>query len=300
MKFCLIFLSLISNIFASVNVWGANYEKPNEIPYEKIFIQTMGSKSFSYIALISIVFVLACFLIHYMVVGAKKFKHNENKIYAFNTFERTFHFLAALSWIILLPTGLIMIFGNDINNGFILRSAKNLHLFGTCIFAISILPLLFFWSRRMLPALYDIKWLMICGGYLKKEITPIPAGKFNFGQKCWFYISIMGGLVMLLSGGVMFFIDYFGKLNNADEINLLSFMILLHNVLGIGCVLFFLVHIYMACFAIKGSIHAMITGYKEEQEVFILHNYWYQELRKTDKIPRSSLEGEHQNLRGKF
>ena len=40
----------------------------------------------------------------------------------------------------------------------------------------------------------------------------------------------------------------------------------------------------MAVFVIKGSIHSMITGYKEEEEVFILHSCWYKELAAKKKI----------------
>lgn len=43
----------------------------------------------------------------------------------------------------------------------------------------------------------------------------------------------------------------------------------------------------MAVFAIKGSIHSMISGYKEEEEVYILHSYWYKELSNKKQIEPS-------------
>lgn len=33
----------------------------------------------------------------------------------------------------------------------------------------------------------------------------------------------------------------------------------------------FFVHLYMSLFAIKGSIHSMLSGYKPESELKILH-----------------------------
>jgi formate dehydrogenase, cytochrome B subunit len=41
----------------------------------------------------------------------------------------------------------------------------------------------------------------------------------------------------------------------------------------------------------------MITGYKEEEEVYVLHHYWYQELVKKNKIPVSDYEKSYTNLK---
>jgi formate dehydrogenase subunit gamma len=51
-----------------------------------------------------------------------------------------------------------------------------------------------------------------------------------------------------------------------------------------GVLALFLTHIYMSVFAIKGAIHSIITGYKEEEEVEILHSSFYKELKEKDKI----------------
>ncbi|MCW1361102.1 formate dehydrogenase subunit gamma [Campylobacter sp. US33a] len=240
------------------------------------------------VALISIIVVLSAFALHFMVIGPKKFSHDGNKIYAFNLFERIFHFIAALSWIILVPTGLIMIFGSYFGGGVFVRVCKNLHAFATILFIISIIPMFLCWIKRMLPAKYDIKWLMIVGGYLSKVKRPVPAGKFNFGQKSWYYIAVFGGFLMIITGGFMYFVDFDSTVVQSvfglSQIDLLRLSAIIHNFLGILCVVFFCVHIYMAVFAIKGSIHSMVSGYKEEEEVYILHSKWYEELSKNKQI----------------
>jgi len=45
-----------------------------------------------------------------------------------------------------------------------------------------------------------------------------------------------------------------------------------------------MVHVYMAAIAIQGAIHSMITGYKEEEEVAILHSSWYKQLKEEGKV----------------
>ncbi|MCV3396341.1 formate dehydrogenase subunit gamma [Campylobacter sp. RKI_CA19_01116] len=232
--------------------------------------------------LIILIVVISAFALHYMVIGPKKFSHDGKKIYAFSVFERLFHFVAAISWIILVPTGLIMIFGSYFGGGFFVRMCKNLHGIATILFIISIIPMLLCWIKRMLPASYDLRWMMMVGGYLSKEKKPVPAGKFNFGQKSWYYIAVFGGFLMIITGAFMFFLDFnstsLQSIFGISHIDILRASAIIHNILGILCAVFFAIHIYMAVFAIKGSIHSMISGYKEEEEVYILHSYWYKEL----------------------
>ena len=129
----------------------------------------------------------------------------------------------------------------------------------------------------------------------------MPAGKFNAGQKAWYWVAIPGGIVMILTGAAMFFLDFrtpdVASWLGVSQIEVLRASALIHNVLGIVCAVFFLVHIYMAAIAIHGAIWSMITGYKEEEEVYVLHHYWYQELISKNKIPVSEYEKTYAKLK---
>ncbi len=295
--FALLFV-FASPVFANYNkdrmlqdtqIWDINRieNMSNYGTFGKLWTTLQGEYIAS-IALIALICVLAAFVLHYMVIGPKQFSHKGEKIYAFSLFERCFHFVAALSWVILVPTGLIMMFGSFFGGGVFVRVCKNLHAFASVLFCIAILPMLFCWIKRMLPARYDLGWMLIVGGYLSKVKKPVPAGKFNFGQKSWYYIAVFGGFVMIATGGFMYFLDFdstaIQSLFGLRQIELLRLCAIIHNFLGILCAVFFCVHIYMAVFAIKGSIHSMITGYKEEEEVYILHSQWYKELTAKKKI----------------
>lgn len=285
-------------------IWGAERIK-NISPYydgfAPYFVNFQAHNYFAIGALVIIIAAIVGFLGHYLIVGPKIFSHNHSKIYAFSAFERIIHLIAAISWVILVPTGVIMMFGEEFGGGLFVRICKNLHGLATIAFAIVVLPMLFVWLYRMLPKIYDIKWMMIVGGYLSKTKRPIPAGKFNAGQKAWYWVSIPGGVAMILTGASMFFLDYnlpsLREFLGLSQIEILRLSALIHNILGIACAVFFLVHIYMAVFAIKGSIYSIITGYKEEEEVYILHHYWYQELLKKGKIEKSIFEKEYENLK---
>jgi len=41
----------------------------------------------------------------------------------------------------------------------------------------------------------------------------------------------------------------------------------------------FIVHIYMSVFSIKGSLKSMVYGYKDAEEVKVLHSAHYEKLK---------------------
>ena len=75
---------------------------------------------------------------------------------------------------------------------------------------------------------------------------------------------------MVYSGYVMFF-------QNAG-INTLRLMVILHNVVGFAIVALLMTHIYMAAFAIEGALHAILDGHAGEEELAILHSFYYKDL----------------------
>ena len=278
-------------------IWGeARLE--NITKYEDglapLWVQLQGGHYFAYALVALVAIVVFVFILHYLLVGPRHYHHDGQKIYSFDLFIRIIHAMAAISWVILVPTGAIMMWGESFGGGAFVRFCKNAHGVATILFAISVIPMGLYWGKRMLPALYDLKWMMMLGGYLNKKHQAIPAGKFNAGQKAWFFIAVPGGLVMIATGAAMYFMDFNdGAVASAfglSQIELLRASAIIHNVLGIACAVFLLVHLYMAAVAVAGAIHSMITGYQEEEEVYILHHYWYQELKKKGIIKKSKYE----------
>lgn len=135
----------------------------------------------------------------------------------------------------------------------------------------------------------DIRWLKIVGGYLSKEKKPIPAGMFNMGQKIYFWIITLGGLVMIMTSMILYFVDFelisgIMERYGLSQIDLLRISALTHNLIGIVIVAMFMVHIYMSVFAIEGAYHSMIDGTMPEEEVKILHSSYYKELKEKGKV----------------
>lgn len=214
--------------------------------------------------LVVITAVPAVFLLHYLIIGAKHFDHDGEQIYFFSLYARIVHFIAAVSFSLLVVTGLMIIFGSYLGGGALIRTARYVHLVSAIVFVLPGLLMFLMWFKDMLPQLHDIKWMFILGGYLSKVKKPVPAGKFNAGQKMYFWFATVGGGVMAYSG---YLIWGFGA-----ELDVVRIFTMIHNVLGVAIVAFFLTHCYMSVFAIAGSLHSMKTGYKPKEEVDILHS----------------------------
>jgi formate dehydrogenase subunit gamma len=225
---------------------------------------TLQSQWFWKVFLVIITAIPAVFFLHYVIVGAKHFDHDGEQIYFFSLFARIIHFAAAISFSLLVVTGLTVIFGSNLGGGTLIRTARYIHLISAIIFVLPGLLMFIVWVKDMLPQLHDIAWMFILGGYLSKKKKPVPAGKFNAGQKMYFWVATLGGGIMAYTGYVIW-----GMGASVDTVRLCT---IIHNILGMGIVTFYLTHVYMSVFAIAGSLDSMKTGYKPKEEVDILHS----------------------------
>ena len=231
--------------------------------FGRLFTELQG-QVFWKVFLAVITIVPLAFFLHYLVIGAMEFSHDGEQVLFFPLFARIVHLIAAISFGLLALTGLMVILGKFLGGGALIRTARYIHIGAAIIFALDA-PLMFLmWVKDMLPAAYDIKWMLILGGYLSKKKKPVPAGKYNAGQKMWFWGATVGGGVMAYTGYVIW-----GMGAPLDTVRL---YVIVHNALGAALVAFFLTHLYMSLFAIKGSLNSMITGYKPKSEVDILHS----------------------------
>ncbi|MGL1932581.1 MAG: formate dehydrogenase subunit gamma [Desulfotalea sp.] len=235
--------------------------------------------------LLTITVVPAVFALHLLIIGAKHFDHSGKQILFFPFMARLIHFIGALSFTGLVVTGLMIVFGSYLGGGTPIVFARYVHLFSALLAVPAIVGMLVIWIKDALPAKCDIKWCLIAGGYLSKEKNPVPAMKFNAGQKAWYWCAIPGGFLMAATG---FFIWAFPAGNSFlapaidlvvslipfvnTEVDFIRALAIVHNVFGMVLVTFFLTHVYMCVFAIAGSLDSMVTGYKPIDEVSILHS----------------------------
>lgn len=228
---------------------------------------TLQGEWFWKVFLVIITVVPGVFLLHYLVVGAKHFDHSGEQVFYFPRFTRIVHHFAAVSFTLLAVTGVAMVLGGYLGGGMPIRFARYVHIGAAMVFVIPAVLMLVMWFKDMLPRLHDVAWMLVFGGYLSKEKKPVPAGKYNAGQKMYFWLATVGGVVMAYSGYKIWAM-------NEAALETVRLYTIIHNILGMATLAFFLTHVYMVVFAIAGSLDSMKTGYKCKEEVDILHSLY--------------------------
>lgn len=257
---------------AAIKAWGV--DSPNSFGWGEIFTILQG-QYFALIFLLIVIFVPMAFYGHYKLVGKRHYSHDSFLI-VFTKYNIVVHWCAAVPFVMLCLSGLMMVFGDKLGGGTLIRFARDVHGFATIFFAVFGTLMLLMWAKDCFFKAHDIKWMMMLGGYLDKVNREIPAHKFNAGQKMWFWVATLGGGVMVLSGAVMFF--------QCTDINTLRILAILHNVMGFAIIALLITHIYMAVFAIEGAVESILNGKMGEEELSMLHSLYYKDLKAQGKL----------------
>ena len=257
---------------AAIKTWGIN--SPHSLGLGEIFTLLQGHY-FALIFLLIVIFVPMAFYGHYKIIGKRHYSHN-NFLLVFSKYNIIVHWCAAVPFVMLCLSGLMMVFGDKLGGGALVRFARDLHGIATLFFAVFGTLMFLMWVKDCLFKSYDVKWMMMLGGYLDKVNREIPAHKFNAGQKMWFWVATLGGAVMVCSGAIMFF--------QCVGIDALRAMAIVHNFVGFLIIALLITHIYMAVFAIEGAIESILNGKMGEEEVSMLHSLYYQDLKAQGKL----------------
>jgi formate dehydrogenase subunit gamma len=183
---------------------------------------------------------------------------NRVERYAFR--ERLVHGVAGLSYLYLLLTGLAFWTPALYWLAFILGGgylSRVLHPWMGLVFAGAVVFMAGGWWRDMAVTADDRRWRRAIGQYVRNEDAGVPAaGRFNYGQKMLFWIMFWGGLALLLSGLVMWFVA-----SVPWELQVLRLVApLVHAVAALVTIGGFIVHVYMGIAVVPGGLHAIIHG----------------------------------------
>jgi formate dehydrogenase subunit gamma len=203
------------------------------------------------------------------------------KIQRFTAWERSVHWATAISFSILAISGLIILFGKSVLLpliGYTLFSwlailAKNLHNFVGPLFCVCVALLFFTFVRDNFWKSWDFAWIKSFGGMLSGR--EVPSGKFNAGEKLWFWGGALTlGLIVSASGLVLDFPNFNQTRQTMQIANVV------HSVATILFMLASLGHIYMGTIGMAGALDAMRTGYVDETWAREHHEYWYNEMKR--------------------
>ncbi|HYG54505.1 MAG TPA: formate dehydrogenase subunit gamma [Burkholderiales bacterium] len=199
----------------------------------------------------------------------------------FSTAEQVVHWSVAISFVVLGLSGLIMLFGKHVLLpiiGYTLFAwltllAKNLHNFVAPFFIVAVLAMIVMFIRDNLPKSYDFQWFVKAPRFFLKG-EHIPSGRFNAGEKAWFWIGVVVlSVIVTWSGLILLFPNFDQTRATMQE------AWIWHASAAILYIAISLGHIYMGTIGVEGSYQSMRTGYVDEIWAKEHHELWYNEMK---------------------
>ncbi len=219
----------------------------------------------------------------------------------FNALERAVHWLTASSFIVLGLSGLNVLYGKYVLLPILGPGAfasltyygKLAHNYLGFAFMVGIALMFVLWVRHNLIDGTDLKWIAQGGGFLTKGSHP-PAKRFNFGQKCIFWIVVLGGLTLSVSGLALMFPfeitpwgETFAVLNifglglptDLTALQETQISVLWHSAVALGMIAVIIAHIYIGTpLGMEGALGAVASGQVDVNWVKEHHSLWAEEV----------------------
>jgi formate dehydrogenase subunit gamma len=198
----------------------------------------------------------------------------------FNSAERMVHWTMALSFVALAVSGVVIMFGKYFLMPVIGASAfawftqvmKGAHNFLGPLFMFSLVAFFVLYVKDNFFKSHDFTWLSKAGGLLSDK--EIPSGRFNGGEKAWFWLSIvLLGVAISASGLILLFPNWNLSREIMAEANVI------HGIVGVAFVALSFAHIYMGSIGTEGAYEGMKTGYVDETWAKEHHELWYEEVK---------------------
>ncbi|MDH4246302.1 MAG: formate dehydrogenase subunit gamma [Deltaproteobacteria bacterium] len=190
---------------------------------------------------------------HYFTFGPKDMSGggDADLIPWFTLTERILHGVVVVSFLMLITSGLFITFGKNLGGGTGTLVLRTLHEYAGFVYGPAFIIIVVMWFKEALFHSYDMVWFAKFGGYLGYKGS-IVSGKFNAGQKLYFWIMSVTGALHIWTGYSLIF-----------ELGAMSdrrFYVVVHFLSTIPMALMFLVHLYMTTLGTKGSFMSMING----------------------------------------
>lgn len=196
----------------------------------------------------------------------------------FSVNQRVVHWFAAILFVFLAVTGLVLLYGRFVlipilgPEGFSATAAackEGHNLFGP-IFPFAVLAMIVLFLRGNGFNRIDLKWFFKAGGLLKGH--PASSGYYNGGQKSWFWMVVLFGIAISISGLIL----DFGVFGQGREVMALAHVV--HGAVAVVFIAASLGHIYIGTVGMEGAFESMSHGYVDANWAREHHDLWLAEM----------------------
>jgi formate dehydrogenase subunit gamma len=233
-------------------------------------------------------------LLFYFIRGKVLIRDGESdkKIERYSVYERMIHWFMAFIFLFLGFSGLILLFGRSLLLpwmgpelfSILASAAKEGHnLFGSLFLLALVLMFLKFVIRNIYQE-GDLTWLLKGGGIIGEH--DVPSNFFNMGEKTLFWLLIIVGGLIAISGLVLLF-PVFGQGRDIMElshvVHAIAALIMLTVIIG---------HIYIGTIGMQGATEGMTSGYCDLNWAKDHHSWWAQRCIDEGKVlPKQQGQG---------
>jgi formate dehydrogenase subunit gamma len=131
--------------------------------------------------------------------------------------------------------------------------------------------------RDSIPNGKDVSWFTSGGGLIGSGHPP--AGRFNGGQKLVFWITVIGGTLLAISG---YFLMFASALTDVGGQQLSHWV---HGVIGVLMIAAMIGHAYIGSIGMEGAFDAMGSGQVDVNWAREHHSLWVEdEMRRAREI----------------
>ncbi len=194
--------------------------------------------------------------------------------------ERLMHWVAAFTYLYLLATGLAFYSPHFYWLAQVLGGGPTSRFWHPMIGLVFVGTVVWMWTQwkaDMAMTAADAEWQKAIKYYVTHEDDKVPpSGKYNAGQKQFFWIMFFASIALLGSGMVLWFTD-----SVTWSLRWLRYASILLHVLGfLASVAAFIVHVYMGVFVIPGGLRAITSSHVPKEWVAEHHPLWLAEVEK--------------------
>lgn len=223
---------------------------------------------------------LALVALVFTFVGRVKLAHGRAgmTIERWKPFERYLHWFTATTFIVLAITGLSLLFGRTVLIPVLGHQAfaawadigKVVHNYVGPAFSVAVLLMILLWVKHNMPRAVDLKWFAAGGGIFGNGHPS--AGKFNGGEKVWFWVGIVVFGIMVSVSGFLLNFPLFGQ-TRAD----MALYQAIHAIASLLWIAFFFGHAYIGTLGTEGALEGMTTGRVDVNWAKQHHDLWYED-----------------------
>ena len=135
----------------------------------------------------------------------------ENEVVRYTLVERMCHWVAGISYLYVLASGLALFTPYLYWLAYVLGGGPTIrfwHPWAGLVFVAGVLWMHKLWGGDMKTTREDLEWRKTVKAYVTNDDAHVaPAGHFNSGQKQFYWIMFYGGLLLLVTGLLMWFAE---------------------------------------------------------------------------------------------